>query len=55
MRAFDCVHEKHEDMHFMAETDDELMAKVRAHRDEYHPELSDDDLRQVVAQGAYDE
>ena len=55
MRALDCVHEAHEDVHFTGETDDDLVAQVRQHRDQYHPEMSDDDVRQVVASGAYDE
>jgi hypothetical protein len=55
MRAFDCVHEAHEDTHFTGETDEDLIAQVRQHRDQYHPELSDDDVRQAVAAGAYDE
>jgi hypothetical protein len=55
MRAFDCVHEAHEDMHFTGETDEDLVAQALKHRDQYHPELSDDDLRQAVTQGAYDE
>lgn len=55
MRAFDCVHEAHEDTHFAAETDEDLVAQVLKHRDQYHPEIGDDDLRQAIAQGAYDE
>lgn len=55
MRALDCVHEAHEDMHFSAETDDELLEQVRRHRDQHHPEMSDDDVREIVAANAYDE
>ncbi len=55
MRAFDCVHEAHADIHFTAESDEDLIAQVLRHRDEYHLEMSDADLRQAVAQGAYDE
>jgi hypothetical protein len=55
MRAFDCIHEAHPDTHFTAESDEDLIAQVLQHRDQYHPEISDADLRQAVAQGAYDE
>jgi hypothetical protein len=55
MRALDCVHEAHEDMHFSAENDEALIEQVRMHRDQFHPDLSDDDVQQIVSQGAYDE
>ncbi len=55
MRALDCSHEAHDDVHFTADDDEGLVEQVRRHRDEYHPEMSDDDVRQIVAQGAYDE
>jgi hypothetical protein len=54
MRAMDCS-EGHEDMHFTAATDDELFEQVKSHRDQYHPELNDEQLRQTIAQAAYDE
>ncbi len=55
MRALDCVHEAHDDIHFTGETEEDLAAKVLEHRDQYHPEMSDDDVRQTVAAIAYDE
>jgi hypothetical protein len=55
MRALDCRHEAHDDVHFTAGDDEGLVEQVRRHRDEYHPEMSDDDVRQIVAQGAYEE
>lgn len=55
MRAFDCVHPAHEDMHVTAETDDEVVVKVREHIAEAHPDMSPDDAQGLVAQGAYDE
>ncbi len=55
MRALDCVHDAHDDKHLVAEDDEGLVAQVMQHRDEYHPELTDDDVQQVVAQRAYDE
>jgi predicted small metal-binding protein len=54
-RGFDCSHSAHEDIHFSAENDDELFRKVQEHRDQYHSEISDDQLRQLVSSGAYDE
>jgi hypothetical protein len=55
MRGMDCSHPTHEDVHFSAESDDELVTQVQQHRDDYHPEMSDDDVRQIVSQNAYDE
>jgi hypothetical protein len=55
MRAMDCVHDAHEDMHFTAENDDELIEQIRQHRDQYHPEIADDQIREMVAASAYDE
>jgi hypothetical protein len=55
MRAMDCKHPAHDDVHFTAATDGDLFAQMQPHRDEYHPELSDDQLRAAIAQGAYDE
>lgn len=55
MRGFDCVHEAHEDVHFSAETDEGLIDQIRQHRDQYHPEIPDDQIRELVTAGAYDE
>jgi hypothetical protein len=55
MRAFDCSHPSHEDVHFTAGGDEELFEQVRRHRDEYHRELTDDQVREFISQGAYDE
>jgi hypothetical protein len=55
VRAFDCSHETHEDVHFTAETDDDLIQRIRQHRDQYHRELSDEQIREMVTVGAYDE
>jgi hypothetical protein len=55
MRALDCVHEAHEDMHFTAQTDGELMEQVQRHRDEFHREMTDEQLREYIAANAYDE
>jgi hypothetical protein len=55
VRAFDCSHESHDDVHFTADNDDGLIEKIRQHRDEYHREISDEQIREMVAAGAYDE
>ena len=55
MRALDCVHPAHEDVHATAATDDELVQKVRQHIVDAHPDMSPDDADGIVAQGAYDE
>ena len=55
MRAMDCIHDDHEEMHFTGADDEELAAKIRAHRDEFHPEISDDQVTELIAANAYDE
>jgi predicted small metal-binding protein len=55
MRALDCKHPAHEDIHFTASNDDELVEKVEQHIREYHPDMTEDDARTTVSQGAYDE
>ena len=55
MRAFDCVHEAHEDVHFTAETDEDLVEQIRQHRDQHHPEITDEQIREFVSTGAYEE
>jgi hypothetical protein len=55
MRAFDCVHEAHEDIHFTADSDDGLVEQIQQHRDQFHPEITDDEIREFVRTGAYDE
>jgi hypothetical protein len=55
VRALDCVHEAHDDVHFTAESDEALIEQIRQHRDEHHPEMTDDDVRELVGQSAYDE
>jgi hypothetical protein len=38
------------DGHLEAENDDELLEKVRSHAAEAHPELTEDQIQQVMAQ-----
>jgi hypothetical protein len=51
----DCSHPAHEDVHFTAATDDELFEQVKRHRDQFHPELTDDQVRETISANAYDE
>jgi predicted small metal-binding protein len=55
MRAMDCVHKDHEDMHFTGADDDELLQRISEHRDQYHPEMTDDQIRELVSANAHDE
>ena len=56
MRALDCrAPGAHDDMHFTAENDPELIAKIQQHRDQYHTEITDDQIRELVTSSAYDE
>lgn len=56
MRALDCSDQSsHDDIHFSAEDDDQLFAQVKSHTEEYHPEMTDDDVRQMISADAYNE
>ena len=55
MRAMDCIHDNHEDMHFTGADDEELTQRVKAHRDEHHPDITDEQVHELVAANAYDE
>ena len=55
MRGLDCVDAAHEDMHFSGADDDDLVKQVKQHRDQYHPEMTDDQAREIVTANAYDE
>jgi len=35
--------------------DDELTMKIQAHRDQYHEEMADDQIKEMVSEGAYNE
>lgn len=48
------VHCPFGDGHVEADDDQQLLEKVRAHAAEAHPELTDEQVQQVVAQGAHD-
>ena len=56
MRAMDCSDPgTHEDVHFSAENDEALFAQVQKHRDEYHPEMTDDEIKELISANAQDE
>jgi predicted small metal-binding protein len=56
MRALDCrAPGAHDDMHFTANSDQELIAHIQQHRDEYHADITDDQIKELVASSAYDE
>jgi predicted small metal-binding protein len=53
MRAMDCPDDGH---HMEADNDEELFKLARQHTNEAHPEaqLTDEQVRQIVAENAYD-
>jgi predicted small metal-binding protein len=56
MRGLDCSDPAHSDpMHFSAESDAELEEQVLKHRDEYHTQITDEQIREQIATTAYDE
>jgi len=56
MRALDCrAPGTHDDMHITAGSDEELIDRVQDHRDQYHADMTDDQIKELVASGAYDE
>lgn len=55
MRALDCKHPSHDDVHVTAGSDDELTQIVRQHITDAHPDMTPDQAEGIVAQGAYDE
>lgn len=54
MRAIDCE-QGHDKIHITADNDEELFEKVKAHATEYHPALSEEEMRGMLTQMAYDE
>lgn len=55
MRGIDCSHPAHEDMHMSGADDAELVQNVLQHRNQYHPEFSDEQIRELVTATARDE
>lgn len=54
MRAIDCD-QGHDKIHLSAETDEELLEKVRQHSAEYHPDLTEEQIRGLFDQMVHDE
>jgi GMP synthase-like glutamine amidotransferase len=52
--AFDCVHDVHENAQFTAETRQQLIESVLRHFDQYHPEVSEEEVNELVDASAYD-
>jgi hypothetical protein len=56
MRALDCRDPgTHDDIHFTADSDQNLFTQIRQHRDEYHTDITDEQIKEMVATGAYEE
>jgi hypothetical protein len=52
----DCIDPAHPDpKHFSAETDADLVDQVKKHRDEFHTQVTDDQIQEMVSSTAYDE
>jgi hypothetical protein len=51
--AFDCCDPIHEEAHFTADDDAVLMAKVLGHFAEYHPDVPEDVVREMVVTRSY--
>jgi hypothetical protein len=54
MRAIDCS-QGHDTVHLAAETDEDLMEKVRAHAAEVHPDMTEEQMQGVFTQLVHDE
>jgi hypothetical protein len=56
MRALDCTDPAHPDpMHFSAENDADLVEEIKKHRDEWHTQITDQQIQEMVSTTAYDE
>lgn len=54
MRVIDCSM-GHDPIHLSAETDEELLAKLRAHTAKDHPDLTEEQIQGFFAQLVHDE
>jgi hypothetical protein len=52
--SFDCIHEAHENAQFTAATREQLTESVLRHFDHYHPEVSEEEVKELVNASAYD-
>jgi N-acetyl-anhydromuramyl-L-alanine amidase AmpD len=53
MRAFDCD-QGHDKMTITAANDEELLQKAKEHAAQHHPEVTEDQLKSMIAEVAYD-
>lgn len=53
MIAFDCVDDAHDSAQFTAETRQQLLERVLQHFDHYHPEVSEEEINDLVNASAY--
>ncbi len=49
MKAFDCSDPSHGKMHFTGADDEELFGSIKAHADGAHPDLTDSQIREMMA------
>lgn len=42
-------------MHFTADDDAQLIERIKEHRDQFHTDITDDGIRDMVSSSAYDE
>lgn len=55
MRGMDCKHDLHDDVHFSAVDDEALFSEVKQHTQVHHPEITDDQIRDMISSSAYAE
>ena len=53
MLAFDCFDPMHEEAHFTSDTDAVLTEKVLRHFAEYHPDVAEEAVRELVGTRTY--
>ena len=49
MRAFDCSDPSHGKIHFTGKDDDDLVQSIRAHAATAHPDLTEGQIREMIA------
>ena len=49
MRAFDCMDPSHDKIHFTGKDDGELFENIKAHAAEAHPDLTEGQIREMMA------
>jgi predicted small metal-binding protein len=49
MRGFDCSDPSHGKIHFTGKDDDDLVQRIKAHAATAHPELTEGQIREMIA------